>query len=56
MIEWALNMGIDIEEVMIVFEGLSAAIIIVAVIPIVLIYPYLQKHFAQGIRVGAIKG
>ena len=56
MIEWALNMGIDIEEVMIVFEGLSSAIIIVAIIPIILIYPYLQRHFAQGIRVGAIKG
>ncbi len=56
MIEWALNNGIDVEKVLIVFEGLSGAIIVVAVVPIILIYPYLQKHFAQGIRVGAIKG
>ncbi len=56
MIEWALTQGIDIEEVLIVFEGLSSAIIIVALVPVILIYPYLQKHFAQGVRIGAIKG
>ena len=56
MIEWALNQGIDVEKTLIVFEGLSGAIIVVAVVPILLIYPYLQRHFAQGIQVGAIKG
>jgi putative aldouronate transport system permease protein len=56
MIEWALQHGVNIEEVLIVFEGLSSAIIIVAVVPIILIYPYLQRHFAQGVRIGAIKG
>lgn len=56
MIEWALNQGIDVEKIMIVFEGLSGAIIVVAVVPVLLAYPYLQKHFAQGVRVGAIKG
>jgi putative aldouronate transport system permease protein len=55
MIEWALQHGIDIEEIFITFEGLSSAIIIVAIIPIILIYPYLQKHFATGVRIGAIK-
>ncbi len=49
-------MGVDPEEVLIAFEGLAGAIIIVAMIPILLIYPYLQKYFAQGVRIGAIKG
>ena len=26
-----------------------------SIIPIILIYPYLQKHFATGVRIGAIK-
>ena len=56
MQEWALNMGVDIEEIYIVFEGLSSAIIIVALVPVILIYPYLQRHFSQGVRIGAIKG
>lgn len=55
MYEWATALGIDITQVLVVFEGLSSAIIIVAVVPVLLIYPYLQRHFAAGVRVGAIK-
>lgn len=55
MYEYAALLGIDIQQVLVVFEGLSSAIIIVAVVPVILIYPYLQRHFAAGVRVGAIK-
>jgi len=37
-------------------EGIIAAIIVISVIPIMAIYPFLQKHFNKGIMVGAIKG
>ena len=37
-------------------EGLSSAMMIVSIIPIILVYPFVQKHFASGIMVGAIKG
>jgi len=37
-------------------EGLSSAIIIVSMIPIIVAYPYLQKYFVKGIMVGSIKG
>ncbi len=56
MQEWALQQGIDISEVVLLFEGLSSSIIMVAIIPVLLIYPYLQRYFAQGVRIGAIKG
>ncbi len=37
-------------------QGVSSAIIIVSMIPIVIVYPHLQRHFARGILVGSIKG
>ncbi len=42
-------------------RGLAAlqlryAIIIVAILPIVMVYPFLQKHFVKGVMIGAIKG
>jgi putative aldouronate transport system permease protein len=32
------------------------AIIIVATIPVLIIYPFVQKYFVQGVMIGAIKG
>ena len=37
-------------------EGITSAIIVVSIVPILFIYPYLQKYFTKGIMVGAIKG
>jgi putative aldouronate transport system permease protein len=36
-------------------EGIKMATIIIATIPILLIYPFLQKHFVKGIFVGSVK-
>lgn len=54
--EWALQQGIDLSEVMVTFEGTASAVIIVSTLPILVAYPYLQRYFAQGVRIGAIKG
>ncbi|MCG8453672.1 MAG: carbohydrate ABC transporter permease [Spirochaetales bacterium] len=37
-------------------ELLKYSLIIVASIPMLLIYPFVQKHFVKGVMVGAIKG
>ena len=37
-------------------ETIKYAVIVVATLPILLIYPFLQKYFVQGIMIGAIKG
>lgn len=54
--ELAEMMGLEFEEMIFSMEGLTAAIIIVGALPIFIIYPYLQRYFAAGVRVGAIKG
>ncbi len=37
-------------------ENIKAATIMVATLPIVMIYPFLQKYFVKGIMVGSLKG
>ncbi|WP_407868671.1 carbohydrate ABC transporter permease [Paenibacillus sp. P36] len=37
-------------------EGIRMATIIVATVPILLIYPLIQKHFIQGAMIGSVKG
>lgn len=36
-------------------ENIKAAVIIFSTVPIVLVYPFLQKHFAKGLIIGAVK-
>lgn len=37
-------------------EGIRAAAVIVMVIPILVVYPFLQKYFVKGVMLGSIKG
>ncbi len=37
-------------------EGLKASAIFVATVPIICIYPFIQKYFVKGIMVGSLKG
>jgi putative aldouronate transport system permease protein len=37
-------------------QGLKFAVIVVATLPILLVYPFLQKYFAKGMLIGSVKG
>jgi putative aldouronate transport system permease protein len=37
-------------------QGMKFAVIAVATLPILLLYPFLQKHFAKGVLMGSVKG
>ncbi|OAH50190.1 carbohydrate ABC transporter permease [Microbacterium oleivorans] len=37
-------------------QGIKFAVIVVATLPILLFYPFLQKHFAKGMLIGSVKG
>jgi putative aldouronate transport system permease protein len=43
-------------QVMPPVEVLRMAAIIVTILPIALVYPFLQKYFVKGVMIGAIKG
>ena len=37
-------------------EGIKSAIIVLTMIPVLIIYPFVQKFFVKGVTVGAVKG
>lgn len=37
-------------------ESIKYAVIVVSTLPILVIYPFLQKYFVQGVMIGAVKG
>ncbi|MFC9707232.1 carbohydrate ABC transporter permease [Paenibacillus sp. NPDC056933] len=37
-------------------EGIKYAVLVVANIPVLLLYPFLQRYFVKGVMIGAIKG
>ncbi|GAB3794365.1 carbohydrate ABC transporter permease [Humibacter antri] len=37
-------------------EGVKYAVVVVSTIPVLIFYPFLQKHFAKGMLIGAVKG
>jgi putative aldouronate transport system permease protein len=39
-----------------IFKGLKYATVIVSTVPILCVYPFLQKYFVKGILVGSLKG
>ncbi|HOJ11359.1 MAG TPA: carbohydrate ABC transporter permease [Clostridiales bacterium] len=40
----------------VILESIKYATIIVSVVPIIIVYPFLQKYFVTGVLVGSIKG
>jgi multiple sugar transport system permease protein/putative aldouronate transport system permease protein len=32
------------------------ATLVIAIVPILIVYPFLQRHFAKGVMIGAVKG
>ncbi len=40
----------------IIGESVQYAAIIVTIVPIIMVYPFLQKHFTKGVLIGSVKG
>ena len=52
--EIAQNEGVN--QTNLVPENIKAASIVFATLPILLVYPWLQKYFVSGVMIGAVKG
>jgi putative aldouronate transport system permease protein len=37
-------------------DAVKYATIVVSTVPIICVYPFLQKHFAKGVLLGSVKG
>jgi putative aldouronate transport system permease protein len=46
----------DAADIEAIAESIKYATIIVATIPILLVYPFLQRYFVKGALIGAVKG
>lgn len=51
----AINKSVD-DMMNVSPEGVRAATVIASIIPMLLVYPYLQKHFVKGVLIGSVKG
>ncbi len=52
----SMTQGVGAADGISVAESVKYAVIIVATVPILCIYPFLQKYFVKGVMVGALKG
>jgi putative aldouronate transport system permease protein len=50
------NIGADLGQQQIAPLSLQMAVVVLTVIPILIVYPFVQKHFTKGVLLGAVKG
>lgn len=51
-----VSQGADMTEQAMLVESMKYAVVIVSTLPIMCLYPFVQRYFVKGIMVGAIKG
>lgn len=52
----SMTQGVDISDVEQVGESIKYATIVVATVPILCVYPFIQRYFVKGVMIGAVKG
>ncbi len=50
------NLGVGSTETLPAQPALQMAMLLIAVVPILVVYPFLQRHFTKGVVTGAVKG
>ena len=52
----SMTQMVDVGDSSFIGETIKYAVIIVSVVPILCIYPFIQKYFTKGVMIGSIKG
>ena len=52
----SMTIGVGAGDAGFLGETIKYAVIIVSVLPIICVYPFVQKYFVKGVMVGAVKG
>ena len=56
MSEMVSRLDDSLIQYMMEIEGLKYAVVVVANLPVLVLYPFLQKYFVKGVMIGALKG
>lgn len=51
-----MSIGVDAGDQDLIGDLIKYAVIVVATVPILCLYPFLQKYFVKGVMIGALKG
>ncbi|ETT40533.1 carbohydrate ABC transporter permease [Paenibacillus sp. FSL R5-808] len=52
----AVDGSIGLEDKILLAESIKYAVIIVSSLPVLLMYPFVQRHFVKGVMIGSVKG
>ncbi|WP_419872413.1 carbohydrate ABC transporter permease [Candidatus Pristimantibacillus sp. PTI5] len=48
--------SVGLEDQILLAESIKFAVIIVSTLPVLIMYPFVQRHFVKGVMIGSIKG
>ena len=51
-----LTSKVGIETASVTPTAVKNAVIVVTMVPVMLVYPFVQKYFVKGVMIGSIKG
>jgi putative aldouronate transport system permease protein len=52
----SMTAGSDIADIDMISQTIQYAVIVIATLPILCLYPFLQRYFIKGVMIGAVKG
>lgn len=52
----SMTQGVSVGDAEKIGESIKYAIIVIATVPILCVYPFIQKYFVKGVMIGAVKG
>ncbi|CAH0121855.1 MULTISPECIES: carbohydrate ABC transporter permease [unclassified Paenibacillus] len=52
----AVDANVGLEDKILLAESIKYAVIIVSSLPVLVMYPFVQRHFVKGVMIGSIKG